>query len=102
MIRHMRHGSPPRLMVLQSILSPNRRASLPTPSAGDRITPCAHPQCAGEKDLSGGATWDTSGHEDHRTTIPVPTTNDPLASCPDDWNPIYGPSNADGCMFSAI
>jgi hypothetical protein len=23
MIRHMRHGSPPRLMALQSILSPN-------------------------------------------------------------------------------
>ena len=38
MIRHMRHGSPPRLMALQSILSPNRRESLPTPSAGDRIT----------------------------------------------------------------
>src|SRR3954466_3782126 len=39
MIRHMRHGSPPRLMALQSILSPNRRESLPTPSAGVRITP---------------------------------------------------------------
>src|SRR4051794_15814276 len=38
MIGHMRHGSPPRLLVLQSILSPNRRESLPTPSAGDRIT----------------------------------------------------------------
>ena len=38
MIGHMRHGSPPRLMVLQSILSPNRRESLPTPSAGDRMT----------------------------------------------------------------
>jgi hypothetical protein len=38
MIRHMRHGSPPRLMALQSILSPNRRESLPTPSAGVRIT----------------------------------------------------------------
>src|SRR4051812_15834852 len=37
MIRHMRHGSPPRLLVLQSILSPNRRESLPAPSAGDRI-----------------------------------------------------------------
>src|SRR3954468_4916743 len=37
MIRHMRHGSPPRLMALQSILSLNRRESLPTPSAGDRI-----------------------------------------------------------------
>src|SRR3954449_4701365 len=37
MIRHMRHGSPPRLMALQSILSPNRRESLPTPSAGVRI-----------------------------------------------------------------
>jgi hypothetical protein len=34
----MRHGSPPRLMALQSILSPNRRESLPTPSAGVRIT----------------------------------------------------------------
>src|SRR5215210_625252 len=38
MIRHMRHGSPPRLMALQSILSPNRRESLPTPSAGNRIS----------------------------------------------------------------
>src|SRR3954462_12408401 len=38
MIGHMRHGSPPRLMALQSILSPNRRESLPTPSAGGRIT----------------------------------------------------------------
>src|SRR3954463_12364901 len=37
MIRHMRHGSPPRLMALQSILSPNRRESLPTPSAGVRM-----------------------------------------------------------------
>src|SRR3954449_8756965 len=35
---HMRHGSPPRLMALQSILSPNRRESLPTPSAGVRMT----------------------------------------------------------------
>src|SRR4051812_50092282 len=39
MIRHMRHGSPPRLMALQSILSPNRRESLPAPPAGVRITP---------------------------------------------------------------
>src|SRR5215207_2353328 len=39
MIGHMRHGSPPRLMALQSILSPNRRESLPTPSAGVRISP---------------------------------------------------------------
>src|SRR3954465_12047914 len=38
MIRPMRHGSPPRLMALQSILSPNRRESLPTPSAGVRIS----------------------------------------------------------------
>src|SRR3954454_18244040 len=37
MIRHMRHGSPPRLMALQPILSPNRRESLPTPSAGVRM-----------------------------------------------------------------
>src|SRR3954462_13583300 len=37
MIRPMRHGSPPRLMALQSILSPNRRESLPTPSPGIRI-----------------------------------------------------------------
>src|SRR5215212_8673132 len=41
MIRHMRHGSPPRLLALQSILSPNRRESLSTPSAGVRIIP--HP-----------------------------------------------------------
>jgi len=33
----MRHGSPPRLLALQLILSPNRRESLPTPSAGVRI-----------------------------------------------------------------
>src|SRR4051812_28635497 len=38
MIGHMRHGSPPRLMALQSILSPNRRESLPAPSAGVRMT----------------------------------------------------------------
>ena len=38
MIRHMRHGSPPRLMAPQLILSPNRRESLPAPSAGDRMT----------------------------------------------------------------
>src|SRR4051794_26365243 len=38
MIGHMRHGSPPRLMALQSILSPNRPESLPTPSAGVRMT----------------------------------------------------------------
>src|SRR3954463_9786316 len=47
MIGHMRHGSPPRLMALQSILSPNRRESLPTPSAGVRITAqerLTHPQ----------------------------------------------------------
>src|SRR3954449_13206368 len=37
MIGHMRHGSPPRLLALQSILSPNRRESLPTPSAGVRM-----------------------------------------------------------------
>src|SRR3954466_12312416 len=38
MIGPMRHGSPPRLLALQLILSPNRRESLPTPSAGVRIT----------------------------------------------------------------
>src|SRR5690242_11489099 len=38
MIRHMRHGSPPRLIALQSILSPNPRESLPIPSAGVRMT----------------------------------------------------------------
>src|SRR3954467_13628975 len=38
MIGHMRHGSPPRLKAFQSILSPNRRESLPTPSAGVRMT----------------------------------------------------------------
>src|SRR3954452_20053667 len=32
---------------------------------------------SGRRDLSGGTTWDTSGHEDHRTTIPVPTADDP-------------------------
>src|SRR3954463_9541495 len=42
MIRHMRHGSPPRLLAFQSILSPNRRESLPTPSAGGRITQAPH------------------------------------------------------------
>src|SRR4051794_35000861 len=38
MIGHMRHGSPPRLTALQSILSPNRRESLPAPSAGVRMS----------------------------------------------------------------
>src|SRR3954453_8871070 len=38
MIGHMRHGSPPRLLALQLILSPNRRESLPTPSAGVHMT----------------------------------------------------------------
>src|SRR6185369_4040925 len=38
MIRHMRHGSPPRLMALQSILRPNRRESLPAPSTGNRMS----------------------------------------------------------------
>ena len=47
MIRPMRHGSPPRLMVLQSILRPNRRESLPAPSAGDRITPNLTPSDEG-------------------------------------------------------
>src|SRR4051812_10790969 len=37
MIRPMRHGLSPRLLALQSILSPSRRESLPAPSAGDRI-----------------------------------------------------------------
>src|SRR5215211_7773952 len=47
MIRHMRHGSPPRLMALQSILSPNRRESLPTPSAGVRMTPTSQKSYGG-------------------------------------------------------
>ena len=42
MIRHTRHGSSPRLLVLQSILSPNRRESLPTPSAGVRMSCRVH------------------------------------------------------------
>src|SRR5215207_8039325 len=37
MIRHMRHGSSPGLMAPQPILRPNRRESLATPSAGDRM-----------------------------------------------------------------
>src|SRR3954468_18224036 len=37
MIRHMRHGSSPRLMTPQPIRGPNRREALATPSAGDRI-----------------------------------------------------------------
>jgi hypothetical protein len=40
------------------------------------------PIVSGERvqgDLSGGATWNTSGHEDHLATIPDPTANDPLA-----------------------
>src|SRR3954454_20147845 len=35
---------------------------------------------SGRRDLSGGATWDTSGHEDHLTTIPDPTAIDPLVA----------------------
>src|SRR5918999_1727753 len=42
MIGHMRHGSPPRLLALQSILSPNHREPLPTPSAGVRMTSTVH------------------------------------------------------------
>src|SRR3954452_20273071 len=38
MIGHMRHGSSPRLLALQSILSPSRRESLPAPSAGDYLS----------------------------------------------------------------
>src|SRR4051812_15568433 len=55
MIGHMRHGSPPRLIALQSILSPNHRESLPTPSAGVRITgvePCKYLQKAGSQSRS--------------------------------------------------
>src|SRR4051794_6108433 len=48
MIRHMRHGSPPRLKAFQSIPSPNRRESLPTPSAGVRMT-CAILVAVGSK-----------------------------------------------------
>src|SRR3954454_18405686 len=42
MIRHMRHGSSPRLMTPQPIRGPNRREALATPSAGDRITGALH------------------------------------------------------------
>src|SRR3954470_4135387 len=53
MIRHMRHGSPPRLMALQSILSPNRRESPPTPSAGVRIShPAARAQERAVRDVT--------------------------------------------------
>src|SRR3954470_2463919 len=38
MIRHMRHGSSPRLMTPQPIRGPNRREALATPSAGDRMS----------------------------------------------------------------
>src|SRR3954465_10562712 len=48
MIDQMRHGSPPRLMALQSILSPNRRESVPTPSAGVRMTKPRHPWTNGQ------------------------------------------------------
>src|SRR3954469_11400223 len=41
MIRHMRHGSSPRLMTPQPIRGPNRREALATPSAGDRMTRAA-------------------------------------------------------------
>src|SRR3954452_15897765 len=54
MIRHMRHGSPPRLMALQSILSPNRRESLPTPSAGVRITVLLQSSVLGRSPNVGG------------------------------------------------
>src|SRR4051794_7952991 len=43
MIRHMRHGSSPRLMTPQPIRGPNRREALATPSAGDRMTPRPYP-----------------------------------------------------------
>src|SRR5689334_17158844 len=50
MIGHLRHGSPPRLLALPSILSPNRRESLPTPSAGVRMTGCFIPQTGMNED----------------------------------------------------
>src|SRR3954447_18619760 len=37
MIRHMRHGAPPRLMAPQSIGSTDLQESHPTPSAGNRL-----------------------------------------------------------------
>src|SRR4051794_31000504 len=75
MIGHMRHGSPPRLIALQSILSPNRRESLPTPSAGVRIT--ANLAAILRNDLcpacapASGSTW----------VCPTDTGSCPLAWC---------------------
>src|SRR4051794_16852347 len=37
---------------------------------------------SGAEGLSGGATWDTSGHEDRLATIPDLLANDPLVSPP--------------------
>src|SRR5215210_1847696 len=54
MIRYMRHGSPPRLMALQLILSPNRRESLPAPSAGDRIMGLLCKRCGSEEHVKNG------------------------------------------------
>ena len=54
MIRPMRHGSSPGLMAPQLILSPNRRESLPTPSAGVRmIIPVS--QCKAPRPLGRGS-----------------------------------------------
>src|ERR687884_568511 len=52
MIRHMRHGSPPRLMAPQPICVPERRESHPTPSAGNRMIRCP---VAVASVISGGA-----------------------------------------------
>src|SRR5688572_4307286 len=86
MIRHMRHGSPPRLMALQLILSPNRRESLPAPSAGDRMTHQAvirnflalpltmflirsrcGPSCSRGAHSRGVWTWSSTADEQHRS-----------------------------------
>src|SRR4051812_6709402 len=72
MIRHMRHGSPPRLMALQSILSPNRRESLPTPSAGVRIT--TEPSYAPHRAIAAAAGYravQSTPLLDSRTSAPV-------------------------------
>src|SRR3954463_12480445 len=73
MIGHMRQGSPPRLLALQSILSPNRRESLPTPSAGVRITSLERP------------------------VVPAPSPRQVLA----DFGPIYAANGFVGFVFAA-
>src|SRR3954447_21433075 len=72
MIRPMRHGSPPRLMALQPIPSLNRRESLPTPSAGNRVT-CPRCQTRVVAPRPAGAAATPFGPRLHATAVSLKT-----------------------------